>query len=133
MTLLVESNTTILVRWLPPENENGIIIGYRIQLRELEMNSSERIVNVSGEANSTLVNLLKPYTNYTFRMQAWTSVGLGNFSETETARTHEGCMCLLILYYYTINFVLFILIILHEEFRKTDKDPQKTIKHFAET
>ena len=107
LTLRVESDTMISVSWLPPEHKNGKIIQYRIQLRELGMNLSERIAKVSGGASFTLVNLLKPYTNYIFRIRACTSAGCGNFSEKETARTHEGRMYISLLQYYTINFVFF--------------------------
>ncbi len=115
LTLQVASNTTILVSWLPPEDENGIIIEYRIHVKEQGVNSSERVVNVSGGATSKLVNLLKPYTNYTFRMRARTSAGYGNFGVTETARTYEGRMYTSFLY-HTINFVLFVLIIQGKKF-----------------
>ncbi len=79
------------VSWSPPEYENGIIIEYRIHVKGQGIDSREKIVNVSGETNSTLVKMLKPYTNYTFRLRARTSAGWGNFSERQIARTDEGC------------------------------------------
>ncbi len=91
LTLQIESNTTMSVSWSPPEYENGIIIEYGIHVKEQGINSRGRILNVSGETNYTLVKMLKPYTNYTFRLRARTSAGWGNFSERQIARTDEGC------------------------------------------
>ncbi|CAB4026493.1 phosphatidylinositol phosphatase PTPRQ-like isoform X1, partial [Paramuricea clavata] len=90
LTLWARNSTTISVSWLPPKNENGIIIQYAIHVREQGVNSNERLVNVSGGATSTLINVLKPFTNYTFRIRARTSAGWGNFSENRTEPTDVG-------------------------------------------
>ena len=89
LTLIVESNTTILVKWSPPQNENGIIGEYNIQVME-GVNSSWRDISVTGGENSKIVDQLKPYTYYTFRIQARTIRDWGNFSATKTERTLEG-------------------------------------------
>jgi hypothetical protein len=119
LKLRVESSSTISVSWLPPENENGIIIQYTIHVRDQEVNSNERLVNVSGETTSTLVNLLKSYTNYTFRIRARTSAGWGNFSEKETEQSDEGCMYILLVFF--IHFALFVSIIQYNEIRKKNE------------
>ncbi len=54
-----------------------------------------------------LVDLLKPYINYTFRLRARTSAGWGNFSERETAWTSEGRMSSL--FHEIFTFVLFFI------------------------
>ena len=94
------------VSWSPPEYENGIIIEYGIHAMEQGINSREKIVNVSGETNSTLVKMLKPYTNYTFRLRARTSLGWGNFSERQIARTDEGCRLSL----FNVIFIPFLIV-----------------------
>jgi hypothetical protein len=119
LTLRVESNTTISVSWLPPENENGIIIQYTIHVGDQGVNSNGRIVNVSGGTTSTLVNLLKPYTNYTFRIRARTSAGWGNFSEKETERTDEGRMHISLLFF--IHFAFFVSMIQNNEIRTSNE------------
>ena len=107
LSLQVEGNTTISVSWLPPENENGIIVEYTVHVRDQGVNSSERTVNVSGETTSTLINVLKPYTNYTFRIRARTSAGWGNFSENKTERTDEGRMYISLLIFIHFAFFCF--------------------------
>ena len=105
LTVQVGSDTTISVSWLPPENENGIIITYGIYVREQDLNETMR--NVSGGETSTSLKALKPYTNYRFRIRAQTIAGWGNFSESKIARTNQGGMYISFLYHCTINFVLF--------------------------
>ena len=89
LTFIVESNTTILVKWLPPENENGIIGEYNIQVMMEGVNSSWRNISVTGDDNSKIVDQLKPYTYYKFRIRARTIRDWGNFSATKTERTLE--------------------------------------------
>lgn len=98
LTLIVESNTTILVTWFPPENKNGIISEYNIQVME-GVNSSWQNINITGNATYMIVNNLKPYTNYSFRIQARTIRDWGNFSETKTHRTLEGRTYASLLYF----------------------------------
>jgi hypothetical protein len=121
LTLWAKNSTTMSVSWLPPENENGIIIQYAIHVREQGVNSNERLVNVPGETTSTLVNVLKPYTNYTFRIRARTSAGWGNFSENRTERTDVGCMYISLLLF--IHFAFFVSIIQDNEIRTTNEGP----------
>ena len=97
LTLHVESNTTIKLSWLRPKYENGIIRLYNIHVIGSGINSIEWFINVTGDENSTSVESLNPYTNYTFRVRARTNAGWGNFSESVTALTHEGRKCIHIL------------------------------------
>ena len=95
------------VSWSPPEYENGIIIEYGIHVRDEGIDSRVRVVKISGGRSSMLVDLLKPYINYTFRLRARTSAGWGNFSERETAWTSEGRMSSL--FHEIFTFVLFFI------------------------
>ena len=90
LTLTVESNTTILVKWLRPENENGIIGEYNIEVMMEGVNSTWRNISVSRDKSSKVVDQLKPYTYYAFRIRARTIRDWGNFSKKKTNRTLEG-------------------------------------------
>ena len=94
LTVQVVSNTTISFNWLPPENENGIIIEYGVRMKEQGLN--KKMKNFFGEETFFTFNSLKPYTKYIFRVRARTSAGWGNFSEEETAQTKEGRMYIIL-------------------------------------
>lgn len=89
--LFAKSNSTILVKWLSPENLNGIIVQYGIRVMEKGVNSSAWDIHVNA-TNDTDVDDLKPYTYYMFSIRARTIAGWGDFSETKTKRTLEGRM-----------------------------------------
>lgn len=89
LTLVVRSNTTISVKWLAPENENGIINQYGIRVMEKGVNSSRNIYVDAATYNKD-IDRLKPYTYYIFSIRARTAAGWGDFTQEKTERTREG-------------------------------------------
>ena len=85
--------TSSAVAWqpLPPCEQNGVITNYTIAYRmegRMDMNFNDTVVDA---ANLTaVVTPLTPYTNYTLKMAASTSVGRGEFGQTMTVQTNES-------------------------------------------
>ena len=82
--------TSIAVAWqpLPVCDQNGVITNYTIAYK---MEGGSFIEVVVDAANRTaVVTPLTPFTNYTIKMAASTSVGRGDFGQEVTIRTNES-------------------------------------------
>ena len=87
-SITVTSSTSLFLRWEPPEleDQNGIIIGYRVNISEVEtganfqLSSSDPPLSVEG---------LRPFTTYICRIAARTRVGVGPYSIAVTAVTRQ--------------------------------------------
>ena len=85
--------TSITLTWqpLPTCKQNGVITNYTIAYRMeggMDMNFPEMVVDA---ANLTaVVTPLTPYTDYTIKMAASTSVGRGEFGLEVTVQTNES-------------------------------------------
>ena len=85
--------TSITITWhpLPPCERNGVITNYTIAYRmEGGMDMSFREVVVVDTRLMHVVESLTPYTNYTIKMAATTSVGRGEFGPEMTVETYES-------------------------------------------
>ena len=85
--------TSIGVAWqpLPPCEQNGVITNYIVAYRmegETDMSFNEIVVDAPNRMH--VVKPLTPYTNYTIKMAASTSVGRGNFGPEMTVQTDES-------------------------------------------
>ena len=69
-----------------PEDQNGIVIGYVINIDGVE---SEEMLQFFSTANNLTVISLTPFTTYLCMVAANTSVGRGPFSTTVSVRTSE--------------------------------------------
>lgn len=77
-------------RQVSPENTNGKVLGYRVFYSDVQ-NKSRAISTVAGPNESDLIiNGLRPGTNYSFQMLAFTSKGNGAISASYFARTSSG-------------------------------------------
>ena len=82
---IVNSPRSVSLKWNPvlPEERNGIITGYIINItaveRGEEMQLQSQSINVTVD--------VYPYTSYTFIIAATTSVGKGPYSTVITVRT----------------------------------------------
>ena len=84
--------TSITVTWqpLPPCEQNGVITNYTITYRMeggMDMSFSESVVDAANLIH--VVESLTPYTNYSIKMAASTSVGRGEFGTEVTVQTSE--------------------------------------------
>ena len=82
--------TSITITWQPPPpcEQNGDITKYTIAYRMEGGTDSEIVVDATNL--TTVVELLAPYTNYTIKMAASTSVGRGGFGPNVTFQTNES-------------------------------------------
>ena len=85
--------TSVVVTWLPLPfcEENGVITTYTVAYRMedgMDMSFNELVVPAANP--SVVVSQLTPYTNYTIKMAASTSVGRGEFGPEVTVQTSEA-------------------------------------------
>ena len=85
--------TSITITWqpLPLCKQNGVITNYTIDYRMeggMDMSFSESVVDAANRMH--VVDSLTPYTNYTIKMAASTSVGRGQFGPEMTVQTNES-------------------------------------------
>ena len=82
--LTAASPTSVLVAWNPPSIPNGVIVRYRVMRTGLDGTVS---VDVDGTNLTYLDTSLLPTRTYTYRMQASTGVGSGDFGPAQTVTT----------------------------------------------
>ncbi|KAL5011077.1 hypothetical protein ScPMuIL_013382 [Solemya velum] len=80
------TNSTISVEWNTPCYPNGEITNYTIQL---EGGNCSIQASTGTTTTHTFSNLL-PYRNYKVRVQAWTTVGSGNYTDWKTIMTVQS-------------------------------------------
>ena len=95
---LIESGTEIQViniTWNIPTVPNGLIIMYEIHYRESNSNGPYDMTNTTNTQYS--IGGLLPNTNYTIGVRAYTSVGPGEWSDTQisTSNIRRSLVCLL--------------------------------------
>ena len=92
MSLTAKTSTSIEASWqLPPaEDRNGIITGFKLYYKKKgSSGSSTQIAINSGSTLTKVVTGLDEYTEYEFKVLAFTSVGDGPKSSVESERTIE--------------------------------------------
>ena len=78
----------VTIQWEEPDPTNGIITNYIIQYYQ---ESSPNTVNDSVQGTSVVVDGLRAFTTYVFRVSAET-VAEGPYTETDPTRTAESSM-----------------------------------------
>ena len=102
ITTVTATSVTITWQRLPPCEQNGVITIYTIAYRMeggMDINFTKMVMDA---ANLTaVVTPLAPYTNYTIKMAASTSVGQGEFGREVTVQTSESSKsnCMIITLY----------------------------------
>ena len=86
-----ESPTSATLTWDPPlpENQNGPITGYFINITTVE---SGYTFVTSSTSTSASLDTLRPFTTYICVIAAQTSVGIGPYSQPITVMTPEAGM-----------------------------------------
>ena len=90
-TIIGITATSISVAWqpLPGCDQNGVITNYIIAY--MIVGNMTIIETVVGAANSSaVISPLTPFTNYTIKMAASTSVGHGEFGPEMIIQTNES-------------------------------------------
>ena len=88
ITARAQSSQSIIITWEPPspEERNGLIVGYTINITGLD--TGERYQQLSASNNLTIESL-SPFSTYICVIAARTSVGIGPFSTVVTVQTLE--------------------------------------------
>ena len=88
LSIVSQTSTSLTLSWapLPPENRNGIITGYSINVTH---NNTGNSMHLSSTEEFIIVESLSPYTVYLCSVAAQTAVGLGPYTPPLTARTDE--------------------------------------------
>ena len=86
------NETSISIEWNPPQEPNGIILGYEIFYHVTETNESESIAIsaidlTSMDAFQWNITGLMAFADYNVRMRARTSAGFGLYTVFQTVRT----------------------------------------------
>lgn len=103
--LVASSPTSLTATWLSPDPANGDITAYTVYCRTAQEqyypeqqptsnNAFTLRVTTDGNAATTEVTGLNAFTNYECYMTANTSVGEGNMTSMESARTEEDGRCM---------------------------------------
>ena len=86
------SDVNVYLSWKDPVNSNGIVRFYYIRIYDTKTGKQVKIVNKTAVKQDhtqwQLISNLKPFTNYTFTIQAVT-IKPGEMANL-TARTDEG-------------------------------------------
>ena len=83
--------TTAKLSWtpLPKEKQNGVIIGYTVQIVRPDSSSARDVIIETADATSTEISNLNPSTKYTFKISAKTKAGSGPAASI-SSQTPEG-------------------------------------------
>ena len=80
------NSTHIYLMWEPPQDPNGLIHGYRVNVTEVE---TGRMFQLSTNTTSIVIGFLHPYYTYNCTVVAVT-IAPGPFSSVITVRTDEA-------------------------------------------
>ncbi|KAM8934230.1 neural cell adhesion molecule L1 [Pelodytes ibericus] len=83
--------TMIKVAWLPVQKEklNGHLKGFKVQYIHHGGHHAPQVVVVRGNITHAVVTGLKPFSNYSVRVQIFNGKGDGDVSDTASIRTAE--------------------------------------------
>ena len=102
ISAVVLSSTEIMVTWdiIPPIDQNGIITMYEVLYQPLETfnNSLPSSIFMTTTDTSHLISNIEEFVPYNISVRAYTSVGVGPFSEELTATTDEDSKCYMCTY-----------------------------------
>ena len=85
VTAIASGPTTLLVHWNPPppEEQNGDIMQYGLNITNMELGDTTTHY-LSGSRTSFILQNLRPHNVYQYRMTAYTAVGNGPYSPSQT-------------------------------------------------
>ncbi|XP_064477865.1 protein sidekick-like isoform X1 [Ornithodoros turicata] len=70
-------DVSTVVLWAPPEEVNGVLLGYTLRYWIRDNPDSTIVRNVTADVTREYVGGLKPVTFYVFEVSAWTVIGAG--------------------------------------------------------
>ena len=97
LTASSESPTSLSLQWLPPpeDGRNGIIILYSVNITRVSTGDSIEFTDIRDPYLT--VESLRPYTQYSCSVAAYTAIGMGPYSIPILALTDEDGMNLIVM------------------------------------
>lgn len=89
MAVIAISSTNLSVSWLPPQEENGVILRYVIHYKRYGSDQTALVFAAASQRNKVITGL-QPFTNYSIMMVANTSAGYGNLSKVTFSVTQQA-------------------------------------------
>ena len=85
------NSSAISIFWNPPPflDQNGDIIGYQLMITNQNRTNTPAIIYNVTNFTSYTANMLEEFEVYNITVAAWTSVGLGPFSDPVNNQTFE--------------------------------------------
>ena len=92
LTVYSLNSTTIQAEWNVPEliNQNGFLISYQVIYRGLELDTTERSLNLSINTMFVILTELLPNVYYCIMIRVENGAGFSEFSPLNCTRTHEA-------------------------------------------
>ena len=87
-----EESIVVNIKPPPPEERNGVIIGYTVFYRETKLLPNTGFLSVNTSNSTLRLFNLTVFTEYSIKAAAHTRVGQGKTSPTKTIFTQEGGM-----------------------------------------
>lgn len=85
-----EESIVVNIKPPPPEERNGVIIGYTVFYRQTKLRPNAGFLSVNTRNSTLRLSNLTVFTEYSIKAAARTSVGQGKSSSTQTIFTQEG-------------------------------------------
>ena len=92
MSALSLDKNSVQLDWRPvsPEHTNGMVLGYRVFYNEVHNASRAASIKLAAGETRLTIGGLRPNTNYSFQILAFTSKGNGPISAKYFAKTFSG-------------------------------------------
>ncbi|CAH3025892.1 unnamed protein product [Porites evermanni] len=92
LSALSLDKNSVQLDWRPvsPEHNNGLVLGYRVCYNEVHNTSRVASIKVGADKTRVTIDGLRPNTNYSFQILAFTAKGNGTISEKYFAKTLSG-------------------------------------------
>ncbi|GBL94852.1 Receptor-type tyrosine-protein phosphatase eta [Araneus ventricosus] len=139
LTVVETHETSILLKWLPPEHPNGPDLIYSVKWVDPANNSE----NLETNSTSCSVTKLKPSTNYSIAIIARTKAGDGPWSPILSVTTHEkrhtknphfvlamvlGIMLPLLIILLIVGFIIARRKGIFDDFRPRSREPSQEMQ-----
>ena len=92
LTIYSLNSTAIQAEWNAPEmiDQNGVLTSYQVRYNGSELDTTERVLNLSINKLSEILTGLLPNINYCVMIRVGNGAGFSEFSSPSCARTHAA-------------------------------------------
>ena len=92
LTVYSLNSTAIQAEWNAPEliDQNGVLTSYQVRYNGLNLDTTERVLDLSINTLSVILTDLLPNVYYCVIIRVENGAGLSEFSSPNCTRTHEA-------------------------------------------